>query len=62
LQRWDEPRRHLVKTLRALGIPLLVLVLARAGEKPEAASAREEPEEYHVLEIGKIGQQLAQLS
>lgn len=62
LQRWDRPRRHLVKTLRALGIPLLVLVLARAGEKPEAGPAGEEPEEYHVLEIGKIEQQLAQLS
>ena len=62
LQRWDEPRRHLVKTLRGAGIPLLVLVLARPGEKPEASPAEDEPEAFHVLEIGKIEQQLAQLS
>jgi uncharacterized protein (DUF58 family) len=62
LQRWDGPRRHLVKTLRGAGIPLLVLVLARPGEKPRAASPEDGPEAFHILEIGKIEQQLAQLS
>jgi hypothetical protein len=62
LQRWDGPRRHLVKTLRGAGIPLLVLVLARPGEKPRAASPEDGPEACHILELGKIEQQLAQLS
>ena len=56
------PRRHLVKTLRALGVPLLVLVVARPGEKkPDAGPLRDEPENFHVLEIGQIEAQLARL-
>jgi uncharacterized protein (DUF58 family) len=62
LQRWDEARTHLVKSLRALGVPLLVLVVARAGEnKPEAGPMRDEPENFHVLEIGQIERQLGEL-
>jgi hypothetical protein len=62
LQRWDEARRHLAGTLRALGIPLLVLVVARPGEKkPDAGPLRDEPENFHVLEIGQIEKQLAEL-
>ena len=62
LQRWDEARQHLVKRLRALGIPLLVLVLARPGEEPvDAGPLRDEPESFRVLEIGQIEAQLAKL-
>ena len=62
LQRWDEARRHLVKTLRALGIPVLVLVLILPGEqKPDAGPLRDEPECFPVLEIGQIEEQLAKL-
>jgi uncharacterized protein (DUF58 family) len=62
LQRWDEPRQRLVKTLRALGIPLLVMVLVRPGKKPlDAGPLRDEPENFRVLEIGRIGEQLAEL-
>jgi uncharacterized protein (DUF58 family) len=60
LQRWDEPRQRMVKKLRALGIPLLVLVVVRPGEKkPDAGPLRDEPENFHVLEIGQIEEQLA---
>ena len=62
LQRWDDARQHLARTLRALGIPLLVLVVARPGEKkPDAGPLRDEPENFHVLEIGQIEKQLAEL-
>jgi uncharacterized protein (DUF58 family) len=62
LQRWDDARRHLVKTLRALGLPLRVLVVTRPGEKkPDAGPMRDEPESFHVLEIGQIEEQLAEL-
>ena len=62
LQRWDEPRQHLVKALRALGVPLLALVVARPGEKPaDAGPLRGEPGSFHVLEMGQIEAQLAKL-
>ena len=62
LQRWDDARRHLVRTLRALGIPLLVLLVTRpGGKKPDAGPMRDEPENFHVLEIGQIEKQLAGL-
>ncbi len=62
LQRWDEPRQNLVKKLRALDIPLLVLVVVRpGGKKPDAGILRDEPKIFHVLEIGKIEEELVKL-
>ena len=62
LQRWDEARKLFVKKLRTLGIPLLVLVVLHPGlPRPEAGPLRDEPEGFHVLEIGRIEEQLARL-
>jgi len=62
LLTWDEPRREFVKKLQFLGVPVLVLVIVRPGEpKPDAGPLRDEPEKFHVLEIGKIEEQLAAL-
>jgi uncharacterized protein (DUF58 family) len=62
LQRWDESRQDFVKKLRALDIPLLVLVMVRPGEKkPDAGPLRDEPETFHVLEIGRIEEELGKL-
>ena len=62
LQKWDAPRQQLVKKLRILGVPVLALVIAQpGGKKPDAGPLRDEPENFHVLEIGKIGEQLARL-
>jgi uncharacterized protein (DUF58 family) len=62
LQRWDEPRQELVRKLRMLDIPLLVLVVVRPGEKnPDAGPLRDEPGNFHVLEIGRIEEQLGKL-
>jgi hypothetical protein len=62
LQRWDDARKSFVKKLRALDIPLLVLVVVRPGGiKPDAGPMRDEPERFHVLEIGRIAEQLAGL-
>ena len=62
LQQWDEARKKFVEKLRALGVPLLVLVVVPPGEtKPDAGPLRDEPESFHVLEIGKIEEQLAKL-
>jgi uncharacterized protein (DUF58 family) len=62
LQHWDDARKNFVKKLRALDIPLLVLVVVRPGEKkPDAGPLRDEPDRFHVLEIGKIEEQLRRL-
>jgi uncharacterized protein (DUF58 family) len=62
LQRWDEARQDFMKKLRALDIPLLVLVVVRpGGKKPDAGPLRDEPETFHVLEIGRIEEELGKL-
>ena len=62
LQRWDEARQDFVKKLRALDIPLLVLVMVRPGEKkPDAGPLRDAPGTFHVLEIGRIEEELGKL-
>jgi hypothetical protein len=62
LQRWDDARKNFVKKLRALNIPLLVLVVVGPGEmKPDAGLMRDAPENFHILEIGHIEQELAKL-
>jgi uncharacterized protein (DUF58 family) len=62
LQRWDEVRRKFVEKLEALGVPLMVLVIVRPGEKtPEAGPLRDQPENFHVLEIGRIEEALVKL-
>lgn len=59
---WDEARQNFVKKLRALGVPLMVFVITEFGdEKPDAGAMRDEPENFHALEIGKIEEQLAKL-
>ena len=62
LQRWDEARKLFVEKLRVLGIPLLVLVVVPPGAKrPDAGPLRNEPENFHVLEMGQIEKQLTGL-
>ena len=62
LQRWDDARKSFVKKLRTLNIPLLVLVVVGPGEKkPDAGPMRDAPENFRVLEIGHIEEELAKL-
>ena len=61
-QKWDAARKQFVDKLRALKVPLLVLVVTPAGRKNLAAELLpEELETFHVLEIGKIEETLAKL-
>ena len=63
LQKWDEPRKKLVEKLRALRLPVLVFVIALSGKSElDAGPLRSEPGKFHVLEAGKIEEQLAALS
>jgi uncharacterized protein (DUF58 family) len=63
LQRWDEPRRKLVDKLKALGVPLLVLIIVPAGGGISGAGGElvDANGTLHVLEIGKIAEELAKL-
>jgi uncharacterized protein (DUF58 family) len=61
-QKWDGARKKLVEKLRTLGVPVLVLLIVHPGEtKPDAGPLRDAPDSFHVLEIGKIAEQLSRL-
>jgi uncharacterized protein (DUF58 family) len=60
---WDTARRRLVEKLQCLGLPLLVLVVVERGEnlKLNAGPMSGDPENFHVLESGKIETGVARL-
>ena len=62
LLAWDEPRQALVAKLRAMNIPLLVLVISPPGAAPlDHGPMRADPGSFHVLESGNIGAGLSKL-
>ena len=63
LLAWDDTRRNLVRKLKALGIPVLVLVVTEPGGEGslEPGPMRDDPDRFRVLEIGRIEQDLATL-
>lgn len=63
LLAWDEARQQLVAKLRALNLPVLVLVVREHGEKKGLAPGpmSDAQESLHALEMGRIQEQLAQL-
>ena len=58
---WDEPRRELVRELRALGLPLLVLVVTADGATLDPGPMKDQPERFHALTAGRIEAGLARL-
>lgn len=63
LLAWDERRREFVRKLRALGLPLRVVVVVERGVGVEfaAGSPAEEAGWLRVLEVGAIAEGLAKL-
>ena len=57
---WDYLRRVLVRKLTTLGVPALVLVIREPGAPPLERQA-DDPVSLHVLEVGKIAEELAKL-
>jgi len=55
LLAWDDDRRRLVSTLRALGVPTLVLLVAEPNE-PRPPDA-----DVHRVEVGRVAEGLARL-
>ncbi len=63
LQRWDEPRQKFVEKLKALNVPMLVLIVVPAGGKISGNGHLLNGAEValHVLEVGKIEEGLRKL-
>ncbi len=63
LLAWDEERKSFVQKLRALGVPLLVLVIVEPGRSRslDAGPMRDEYGRFYVLEAGKIERGLTEL-
>ena len=63
LVAWDEERRGFIDKLRALGLPVHVLVIVQPGEsRPlDPGPLRDEPDRFSVLEIGQVEAGLARL-
>lgn len=63
LLAWDQPRRDFVRKLKALGLPVLALVVVEPAERKKSARAAAEFDEpCHFLEVGKIEEGLAALA
>lgn len=60
---WDAARQDLVRKLRMMGIPLMVFLITDIGgaRKIDAGAMRDDPEHFHVLEVGSIEEGLAKL-
>lgn len=56
LQAWDAPRQNLVRKMRALGVPVLVLLVLEAepSRPVEPGVMRDDPSNFHVLISGDI--------
>jgi uncharacterized protein (DUF58 family) len=60
---WDVQRQNFIKKLKALNLPVLVLVMAveGMGNKVEQGIMAEQPDRFYVLECGQVEQDLARL-
>ena len=61
---WDTRRQELVRKLRTLGTPLLVLLVVDRGHKAQVdpGPMRDDPQSFRILKVGKVGEGLAELS
>ena len=64
LLSWDTERRELVRKLRSLGLPVLVLVIVPGGKgaSGDERPLQDTPGQLHFLETGKIEEGLARLT
>jgi len=60
---WDEPRRELVRHLKQLGLPLLVLVVQDTQEESslEPGPMQDEPHALHLVSVGRVAEALQKL-
>ena len=63
LVAWDDERRDFIRKLKALGVPVLTLIIVPPGQGPklEPGPLSDEPDRFLVLEAGQIEAGLAKL-
>jgi uncharacterized protein (DUF58 family) len=63
LMAWDEARQEFIRKLKALGVPVLVLVIVQSDQsKPlDPGPLADEPDRFYVLQAGQIELGLARL-
>jgi hypothetical protein len=63
LMAWDQERRSFIEKLKALGVPVRVLVIVPPGwgQALEPGPLRDEPDRFSVLEAGQIASGLKKL-
>jgi uncharacterized protein (DUF58 family) len=63
LLSWDEERQKLIHLLKALGLPVMVLVIRGEGatQPLDLGAMKSDPENLHSLQVGKIKEGLARL-
>jgi uncharacterized protein (DUF58 family) len=60
--KWDEDRKRLVEEISLLGVPQLVLVLNRAGQKAPDINLRDDRMvNLHVIDCARVQESLAEL-
>jgi len=64
LLKWDNGRQEMIRRLKALGIPLIVLVITKRNMAPvlEPGPMSDAPACLHLLEVGKIQNKLNRLT
>jgi uncharacterized protein (DUF58 family) len=60
---WDEERKEFVERMKAIGVPILALVITAADtpHHPDSGSATDGPSGFHRLEVGMIQKGLAEI-
>jgi len=60
---WDAERQNFIRKLKALNLPVLVLVMAAEGmgKTLRPGAMADQPERFYVLECGQVEQDLARL-
>jgi uncharacterized protein (DUF58 family) len=60
--KWDEDRKTLVEQMSSLGIPQLVIVLKKAGEKePKIELKNDRYAQVHVIDVERVQEELSRI-
>lgn len=60
---WDEERKRFIGQLKELGVPLLVVVVTEGNTSNtlDPGPMKDRPESFHIMEVGKVKEELAKL-
>src|SRR5262249_38356093 len=64
LVSWNDERQNLIRKLKALGIPLLLVVIVEPSQNTslEPGPMADAPHQFHVFEAGQVEASLAKLA